>query len=313
MKKTVLILAIGTIFFVFLTGCQNKSESILKNLAENNLDYTSNTNDYYKGDYDDATYSEESEYTDDYEPEEATVSDDQSDFQVDISDIQQVKTPDKIIKTANISVEVKNYADALKQIKAAINKWGGYISSENENEYGYMISNYLTIRVESKNFENLVNDITVPVEKVVSKSITAMDVTEEFIDIEARLKTKREVEQRYMELLRKSTSVQDILYIEDKIRVIREEIEAKEGRLKYLKDQVSYSTINLDIKEYFQNDVNEPGFFEKSGKALSSGWKGFLAFLIGLLYLWPLWLITGVGLYVLLKLLNRKKKRQQQK
>ncbi|MFH2096460.1 MAG: DUF4349 domain-containing protein, partial [Bacteroidota bacterium] len=97
----------------------------------------------------------------------------------------------------------------------------------------------------------------------------------------------------------------------DKIRVIREEIEAKEGRLKFLQDQVAYSTITVEIKQYFESDKNEPGFFEEVGDALGTGWEGFLAIIVGLLYLWPLWLFLAVGLYVLLRLLGRSKRKQQ--
>jgi hypothetical protein len=228
-------------------------------------------------------------------------------------DIASVKIPDKIIKNASLVVEVDNYEESIKKIKEDVKKWEGYSSSENEVGYGHMISNVLTIRVESKNFENLLNDMTTGIKKVESKSITAVDVSEEFVDIMARLKTKREVENRYIELLKKAYTVQDILYVEDKIRVIREEIEAKEGRLKYLQDRVSFSTITIEIKQYYETDKNEPGFGEDMGDAFGGGWSGFLMLLVGLTYLWPLWLIVGGGLFILFRILRRNKRRRNQK
>lgn len=229
------------------------------------------------------------------------------------ADIAGVKIPDKIIKNASLVVEVDSYEESIKKIKEDVKKWGGYSSSENEVGYGHMISNVLTIRVESKNFENLLNDMTTGIKKVESKSITAVDVSEEFVDIIARLKTKREVENRYIELLKKAYTVQDILYVEDKIRVIREEIEAKEGRLKYLQDRVSFSTITIEIKQYYETDKNEPGFGEDMGDAVGGGWSGLLMLLVGLTYLWPLWLIVGGGLFILFRILKRNKRRRNQK
>ena len=70
------------------------------------------------------------------------------------------------------------------------------------------------------------------------KNVSVQDVTEEYLDIEARLKTKKEVEARYIEILKSKTkTVEDVLKAEEQIRIIREEIEAREGRLNYLKNQ----------------------------------------------------------------------------
>ena len=136
--------------------------------------------------------------------------------------------------------------------------------------------------------------------------MTARDVTEEFVDIEARLRTKKEVEKRYLEILSKAATIKDILLVEEQLRVIREEIEAREGRLKYLQNQVSYSTINLEM---YQKLTFEPGFkfFSKIWKALKGGWKGLLNVLVGLVYIWPL-LIIGVGVFIWIRRrISRKK------
>jgi hypothetical protein len=95
--------------------------------------------------------------------------------------------------------------------------------------------------------------------------------------------------------------------VEEKLRVIREEIESKEGRLKYLNDQVSLSTIHLDI---YQKLTFEPGFkfLKKIGSALKGGWKGLLRVVIGLIYIWPLLIIfSGVLIWLIRK--SRKKKK----
>lgn len=70
-------------------------------------------------------------------------------------------------------------------------------------------------------------------------------MTDQFIDLETRLANKREYLERYRELVKKAVSVKEILEIEEKIRLLEEEIESVTGRLKYLGDQVDFSTLNL--------------------------------------------------------------------
>ena len=91
-------------------------------------------------------------------------------------------------------------------------------------------------------------------------------MTEEFIDIEQRLKNKKEVQRRYIEILQnKAKTVEDVLAAEDKIRIIQEEIESREGRLRYLKDNIALSTINIEMYQELEQGeaeiVYEKGFF----------------------------------------------------
>ena len=135
------------------------------------------------------------------------------------------------------------------------------------------------------------------------------------------LKTKKEVEARYIAILKsKAKTLEEILIAEDKIRVIREEIEAVEGRLNYLKNKVNLSTIQVEIYQdpfYTQsttrfNAYQKTGwsFSEEAGEAMATGWNGILVFLIGLLYGWPFFLIGGI-LYWLVRKKLRKYKAQK--
>ncbi|MDR2691715.1 MAG: DUF4349 domain-containing protein [Dysgonamonadaceae bacterium] len=98
-------------------------------------------------------------------------------------------------------------------------------------------------------FELLLDRIAQNAKKLDSKNITVSDLTEEFIDIEARIKTKKELENRYKELLKQANKVEEIVAIEKEIGNLRTDIESIEGRLKYLKDKVSYSTLNVVFYE----------------------------------------------------------------
>lgn len=218
----------------------------------------------------------------------------------------QVKIPEKIKKTANISLTVEDYKKAHAAIESIIRNGNGYMGGENEQNNTYSISNTMVIRVMNKDFDKMVANLTAIDAVVNSKNVYTEDVTAQFVDITARLKSKKEVEGRYMDLLKRANTVTDILEVEEQLRVIREEIEAKEGELKYLVDQVDYSTINLSFHQDFEYSPTEtPGFFGRMGNAFGNGWNGFLSFLIGIVYAWPLWIILFVFGYFLYKFIKK--------
>jgi Domain of unknown function (DUF4349) len=227
----------------------------------------------------------------------------------------QAQNPDiiidkKIIKDARIGLEVDNYPIYRISLDSAINKAKGYVSSDNLDKNDYNINCQLVIRIPADYFDKFISSLEKGSEKLLYKNISARDVTEEFIDIEARLNTKKEVEKRYIQLLTRAKNIKEILEVEEKLRVLREEIESKEGRLKYLKKQVSYSTVNLHITqnyEYKYEPEKEKNFFQRLFKSMDKGWKGFIVFLLFLFRLWPLILI-GIATFYYIRRIRRKKK-----
>jgi hypothetical protein len=243
----------------------------------------------------------------------------------------------KIIRNADLKFKVDDVKKSSAKIANLVDMNGGYVSSEDlvankshyqtiertdafeVTEYEINTSNIIYIRVPSKNFQPLMASM-----KGLSLSedyvkINAQDVTEEYFDLETRLKTKKEVEARYIDILKKNAKTLDeILLAEDKIRVIREEIEAVEGRLKFLQNKVSLSTIQVEIYQdpffvkettkFKQFEKTGWSFGEKAGNALSTGWDGILIFLIGLLYFWPLFLLGGIALWIIRRRIKKKKK-----
>jgi len=227
----------------------------------------------------------------------------------------QAQNPDiiidkKIIKDARIGIQVENYTSYRIKLDSAIIKANGYISSDNLDKNDYNINCELVIRIPADYFDKFISSIEKGTEKLLYKNISARDVTEEFIDIEARLKTKKEVEKRYLQLLSRAKNIKEILEVEEKLRVLREEIESKEGRLKYLKRQVSYSTIYLNVTqnyEYKYEPEKKKNFFQRLFKSMDKGWKGFIVFVLFLFRLWPLILI-GIATFYYIRRIRRKKK-----
>lgn len=221
-----------------------------------------------------------------------------------------VKQPAQIIKTADMRIKVADYAKAAQDIKALVLQHKGYIASSNERNELYQIEAAVTIRVPAAQFEPLLEALRQTAVYVHQLNVSSQDVTEEYVDIQARLKSKLEVEKRYVELLKQAKNVTEILEVEEKLRQLREEIEARQGRLNYLKDQVGYSTIQLTYYKPYENYTPAPGpsFLLQAKEAFLGGWQGFVAFVVGMIYLWPFLIIMGIAGWWLIKRWRNKRK-----
>ncbi|PIY10038.1 MAG: hypothetical protein COZ18_06855 [Flexibacter sp. CG_4_10_14_3_um_filter_32_15] len=214
-----------------------------------------------------------------------------------------------VIKTGNMQLQVQDLDKAKEEVLQKVKANKGFTSAANYNDYSSSKQQTITIRVASSNFENLMKDLG-SIGYIESQSQNSQDVSEEFVDIQARLKTKREVETRYTEILKNAKTISEILEIEDKLRVIREEIEAKEGRLRYLKDQVSLSTINLTLTQKLENYSKPPkrSFFSRLFENMGEGWSDFLMFVVGVMRLWVFWILLAGIIFGIVKWRKARKK-----
>lgn len=216
----------------------------------------------------------------------------------------------KIIKSASARYKVKNVKEATRKIKKIAQKHHAYISDLRFENDLYKKENRFTIKVPQKYFDKVMDSVNTIVEFVEFENITTKDVTEEYVDLETRLKTKIEVKGRYESILRKNArTVEDILATEDKLRIIQEEIEAAQGRLKYLSSKVAFSTIQIDLYETVdykeEPESYTKTFWSKTKEAFSSGWLGVQAILLIFINIWPM-LIVGAVLYFFIRKRLRK-------
>ncbi|MBP7808872.1 MAG: DUF4349 domain-containing protein [Bacteroidia bacterium] len=215
----------------------------------------------------------------------------------------------KLIKNGEVGFQVNSLAATKQKIETALKATGGYIAKENSYDYSNNPTDELIVRVPAKDFDKFLAEVLSGVEKVDYKRVDIEDVTEQFVDIEARLKSKRQLEVKYAELLTKASSMDDILKIQKEMEIIREEIESAEGRLKYLSNQVGYSTLKIN---YYEHKASSGfNFGGKMGNALKDGSTGFLWFLIIMVQLWPLWLISGLVWWFIVWLVRRNRKKKQ--
>lgn len=216
-------------------------------------------------------------------------------------------TSRKIIKEGSIRFETANAKDTRQQLITAVAKYQGYVSQDNAESYGNRSVYTLTLRIPAAHFENLLADIATTAQTIEQQDIKALDVTEEFIDVESRIHTKKELENRYKTLLSKANKVEEILSIEKEIEALRSDIESYEGRLNYLKSSIAYSTLTV---VFYETQPSTTSFGSDFTSAFKEGWDNLVSFTLGLFYIWPFILIS-IGVFFLVRSRIKRKKRKQ--
>jgi len=211
----------------------------------------------------------------------------------------------KLIKQGKIRFQTEDINETQSFIIQTVQELNGYISKENASDSFYRFEHELVIRIPADQFDIFLNNIFQNVGKFDSKNIDVLDVTEEHIDIESRIKTKKELQARYIELLKQAANVDEILNIEKAIGDLQTEIESVEGRLKYLRDQSAYCTLTVT---YYQTEKNSFSFSSELADGIKDGWMGFLEFVIFLSRLWVLGVFILISVVTILLVNLRKKK-----
>ena len=217
--------------------------------------------------------------------------------------------PKKIIKDGHMTVKSANIVESKKALDEVLKGLKAYYETEELQNNDHQTSFNLRIRIPSENFEQLISAIESGGDEIMHKSVQTRDVTEQYTDIETRLANKRGYLKRYKELLGKANTIKDILSIEEQIRPLEEEIESQEGRLRYLSDQVAFSTLNMTLyteKEYIYKPQPKDNFWERVKKSVSSGWSAVVDFVLWTIAIWP-FIILILIVYYIVKRVRRKR------
>lgn len=215
----------------------------------------------------------------------------------------------KIIKNGRLTYKTADTQQSYYSILTELKKQEAYIESESQKTEYDRKNIRLTVRVESGKFDSLFSSLTKQSVDIEERMVSIEDVTERYFDLQARIKNRKALEARYTELLKKAESIKDMLEIEKSLNKLRTEIEIEEGRFRYLGKQVRYSTIQLNFYEllpYTYSSELRPGFGARLTKSLSSGWQGFLSFLVGLIGLWPFLLLLIILIFGFVKWRRKK-------
>ena len=221
-------------------------------------------------------------------------------------------TERKIIQTASLSIEVEDFQSSSDSVIAIVERYNGFIS----DSHAYVTDTGrkkgdITIRVPTDKFIAIITEIE-HVGTVKSKHASGEDVTEEYIDLEARLNNSERQEQRLQEILDMANNTEEVLEVERELWRVRGEIERLTGRIKYLDNRVELATIHVSLYEP-EPITHSWGIRD----ALRSAFGGFVSVIRGLIiligYALPILILVGLGWLVKSRLMPRLRRRREGK
>lgn len=252
-------------------------------------------------------------YFSDYDKAEAEITDDYVEMPSDSGNAEVYEQVERqIIKTASITLETQSFDETVANVKAKVNEFGGYISSSSvrgSKTDGTRYAN-LTCRVPADNYEEFLNGAG-ELGNVTYLNENEEDVTNEYIDLDARIKNLEAQLDKLNELLKKAETLDEMLTIENYIYDIQYQLDSFKGRMKALTNRISYCTVNINVNEVAVYTAPKNSFLSRLGSAFSGMWENFLEFmqdaLIFIIYAVP-YIILGVGIFFIVKFIKKKRK-----
>ncbi|HVG28079.1 MAG TPA: DUF4349 domain-containing protein [Pyrinomonadaceae bacterium] len=166
-----------------------------------------------------------------------------------------VVVPDrKVIRNAELTLELDAPVEAQRNLASIAESHGGFVvtseSRQDERARGARALQIVSVemRVPSAQFDSVINAVRGVGGRVRQEKISGRDVTEEFIDLEARLRAQRALETQILEIMKRAQRVSDALEVNAQLAQVRSEIERLEGRRRFLENQSSLSTIKITLQ-----------------------------------------------------------------
>ena len=188
----------------------------------------------------------------------------------------------KIIRTGHITLEVEDVDGTTGQIAQVADELGGYVVSSNKREGRTKTYGSVTIRVPADRFGEAFDRFRQLAVKVPFESTESRDVTEEYVDLQARLHNLEATETQYLVLMEKAETVEEMLKVQQALSNVRGQIEQIEGRIKYLERTSDMALIEVSLEETEKLAERWSGFdaFRSAVRGLTTFWRGIATRLI---------------------------------
>jgi len=216
-----------------------------------------------------------------------------------------------IVRTANMNLVVKDVTQTLDSIVQLATKYGGFVVSSQVSGEEQDMRGWISIRVVDDKLDQSLSEIRNLAVRVKSESTSGQDVTEQYMDLDARLNNAQATEKQYLELLNKATAVEDILKIYQSLSQVRQDIEQIKTQMLYLERTSSMSLISVSLEpEATTKPLVKAGW--SALEALKSAVRGIVTFgqWLGTLAIWLLIFIPVWGTIVGIIWWRRRKKSQ---
>lgn len=321
--KGLFVLALAA---VLMTGCGSgdKSPMMTEDAYDGGYYDTAASNGYTTDDI----YSYKQEEAPSAEPETSmeAAAEEAGGVQEGSAQSPQVKdTSRKLIKNVNMEVETEEFDTLLGTVEKKVNSLGGYV----ESSYTYNGSSYygsksrnasMTVRIPAEKLDDFLSQVAES-SNVISRNDSVTDVTLQYVDMESRKKTLLAEQDRLLELMEKVETIEDMIALESRLSEVRYQIESMESQLRTYDNQISYSTVYLNIDEVTKlTPVKEQNTWEKIStgfaESLYGVGTGFLNFVIRLIINLPylvVWAVVILILVLVIKGIRKSIKKRKEK
>jgi hypothetical protein len=219
------------------------------------------------------------------------------------------KNQRKFIKNGQIEFETDDADATRRTIMAAVKANKAFVSQDKENRHEDEVTYTMWVQIPADRFDSFMTSATRGVTTFRRKSISIEDVTARYTDGESRIKTKKEIENRYRALLAKASTVKDILEIEKELGTIRTDIEATEAQFRALSDEIEYSALQI---VFIKPILTSNPFLRELADAFKFGVGNLRAFTVALVAAWP-FVLLAIGVIMMLNWLRKRRKKAAEK
>ncbi len=219
-------------------------------------------------------------------------------------------TGDKIIYSAYLTLESKDYDAARAALEAALAKAGGWTESSSESNYtGDRRTLSLTLRVPAENYESFLTAAG-ETANLVSRSEQADDVTAQYTDIAGRIENLEGQRDRLRELQASAETLSDLLDIEAQLSDVQYQLESWQSQLNWYDSLIASCTVTVTLREVENYTTTDGNFLEQLAAAFAAGWQNFTGMLaavaVALASWWPAVVLTAAVIVTVVVLIRRR-------
>lgn len=221
-----------------------------------------------------------------------------------------------IIRTADMSVVVGDTEEAMDTIGRMVTDNGGWVVSSSVFQYNETAkTGNMTVRVPAEGFESFLEAVRRLAVEVTRVSTSGQDVTEEYVDLSARLENLEATAERVRAFLDEAETVEEALQVNQELSRLEGEIESLKGRIQYLEQSAAFSTVSIDLTPDELSQPLEVGGWQPEGvvreaiAALISAGQVLINVLIWtVIFLLPILLVVVVPLWLLVRFVRRRRR-----
>jgi hypothetical protein len=163
-----------------------------------------------------------------------------------VSSEAAISTPRKIIRNGSLGITVPNVEQASARIRSIVENLGGFVEKSVQTNVGDHAAT-ITARIPADTLDRAIAQIKGVGSSVERESVEARDVTRDFVDLDARLRNAKAEEARYLEILKRATTIKDTLDGAEKLSNVRGRIEQLQGEMNYLNSQIEMSSLEISL------------------------------------------------------------------